>query len=243
MLSADYRAFMGGDMPAWLQRLQTKVEGTIARHALFRAGDAVMAGVSGGKDSLCLLLLLALCRRRPSLAIRLEAAIVDWMEYPMGREAMEGLGALCDALDLPLRVLPAPFPREGGDKPGCYPCARKRKELVFSEARSRGCRIVAFGHHLDDAASTAFLNLMERGRIEGMPVSREFFSGRVSLVRPLIEVPEASLATAARRLGLPVASIACPRRGDNARDTLKPLMRELRGRFPRSRDYLAGLGL
>jgi tRNA 2-thiocytidine biosynthesis protein TtcA len=242
MRAQEFRSFMSGSMPPWLERLQSRVERTIIERRLLQKGDRVLVGLSGGKDSLCLLLCLALCRRRPDMDMEIEAVTVDWEEAPLGKEAVCKLAAFCDSLDLPFSLLASNFPKSPHkDKTSCYGCARKRKELVFAFAAERGFDIVAFGHHLDDAAATSLMNLLGRGRVEGMSASKAFFGGLLRVIRPLIDLPEASLAHAAQRLGLPVAKIDCPNGKTNERDRIKPLMQRLRREFPHCRERLAGL--
>lgn len=243
MRAAEYRLFLSGGMPPWLDRLQARVERTIVERRLLGSGDRVLVGLSGGKDSLFLLLSLALCRRRPDMAIGLEAVTVDWAEAPLAGSARGALEEFCASVEVPYRLLESGFPRREGEAgPTCYGCARRRKELVFSLARDEGFGGVAFGHHLDDAAATSLMNLLGKGRVEGLPARRSFFGGRLRVVRPLIDVPELSISHAASRLGLPVAEIDCPNRNDNERDRLKTTMAMLQRDFPGCRERLAALG-
>jgi tRNA 2-thiocytidine biosynthesis protein TtcA len=238
----DFQAFVSGNMPSWLERLLARMETSMMRFGMLPSDGGIMAGLSGGKDSLCLVLLLALSRRRPEFSFSLEACLVDWTQAPLARGDLESIRAFCDCVGVPLAVIEAPWPqgRDGKDF-SCYACARTRKSLVFSHARSRGCRSVAFGHHLDDAMATALVNSLGHGRLEALAPTRSFFSGEVRLIRPMIDLAEASIGNAAKRLTLPVSGIDCPRRLTNQRDGLKPLLAEIKKSFPQARENLVAL--
>lgn len=220
-------AIVAGETPPWLARFLASVGRGTTRFDMIRPGDAVTVGVSGGKDSLVLSLALALRSRRGPVPFNVDAARVEWEEFPMAGADAVALEEFFSTLGLPYRVVRAPMAGDGdgdGRKLSCYRCARERKRRIFAlaaaDAEKRGdgrIPVVAFGHHLDDFVETALFNLLGRGRLETM-APRGLFLDSVTLIRPLCLVREGTVATVARRLRLPVASCDCPHRDDNLRD-------------------------
>ncbi len=211
----------------FVDRLVKNAGKAIARFAMIPPGSRVLLGVSGGKDSLCMALALECCRARRYADFDLAAVRIEWREAPMAPEADAAIARYLERLKIPYVRVEASM---RGDRPdgklGCYRCARERKRRVFETAAAGGFDRVAFAHTLDDAAGTALANLVKHGRLESLAPVRDFL-GRVEVIRPLVMARETALAYAAAALGLPVASIDCPRRNDNGRLALRAALAEL----------------
>lgn len=220
-------AALEGRPSPWADRFVRRVGAAVHRFGMIRDGDGVLAGVSGGKDSLALCLALELRRRRVRDRYRLTALLVDWDDSPVPPGKLEDLRAYFDLLGMPFEARSAsrPSPRTGNR--GCYECARGRKREFFRAARESGCGIVALGHHLDDMAETLLMNLILHGRFEGMEPARSFFGGEVRIVRPLCALREGSVRTFAERMELPVLASDCPRGTENPRLPAKDLLVEM----------------
>jgi tRNA(Ile)-lysidine synthase TilS/MesJ len=106
----------------------------------------------------------------------------------------------------------------------CYRCTWHRRKALFIAADESGYRTVAYGHHRDDRAATALLGLLFAGRLESLPARRDFFGGRIRLVRPLILVPEKEIARFARAAGFPDLGYRCPQAQKSRRAFVKRLL-------------------
>jgi tRNA(Ile)-lysidine synthase TilS/MesJ len=82
-------------------------------------------------------------------------------------------------------------------------CSWNRRKTLFDATVGLGCNKLAFGHNADDAAATTLLNLLFNGRLETMVPCVEFFDGVVTVIRPLIYLPEKELARYGQAAGFP----------------------------------------
>lgn len=207
------------------------VSRTIRESGLLGAGDRVLVGVSGGKDSLVLLHLLAARQAWRHERYELTACHVEDGVCTDDCGFTRTLEELCAGLDVPLRVVrerTIPEPAELGGRSPCFVCSWRRRRLLFETAVAEGCSLLALGHHQDDLAETMLLNLLWHGRHETMPARRSMFGGRVTIVRPLADVQERDIRYLARIGELPVHGCTCAYAGDSKREVVAELLRQVR---------------
>jgi tRNA 2-thiocytidine biosynthesis protein TtcA len=191
---------------------------------LLAEGDRVAVAVSGGKDSRALLDLLLRYRTRVPFSYDLVALHIDGTSagFPDLRPDLEPwfqeLGI--DHHFAPLELSPEePLPLD------CHRCSWNRRKALFTTAVELGCNKLAFGHHADDAAATMLLSLMYGGRLETMLPRREFFDEHVTLIRPLVYVPEKELVRYAKAAGFSDSPSLCPQGLTSKRAQVKILLR------------------
>ena len=157
-----------------------KVRSFVSQHQLFAKGDVVVCGVSGGADSVCLLLLLKELGCRPVAAhcnfhLRAEESDAD--------EAF--VRDLCQRLDVPLHVKHFDtnlFAQE--QKVSVEMAARQLRYEWFRQLRVElGASCVAVAHHRDDNVETLLLNLVRGTGLKGL-CGMQPKNGEV--VRPLL---------------------------------------------------------
>jgi tRNA(Ile)-lysidine synthase len=160
------------------------------------AGGRLGVAVSGGPDSLALLLLAAAAR--PGMV---ESATVDHRLRPESRQEAEFVRGICDRLGVPHRTLAVTV------APGAslQAQARSARYAALGEwAIERGLDAVATAHHADDQAETLLMRLARGaglGGLVGVRHARPLESG-VTLVRPLLEWRRAELAAIVAAAGL-----------------------------------------
>ena len=211
----------------------------VENYKMIKPGDRIAVGVSGGKDSVVLLRLLAELRRFDAFSFDLEAISIDPSFEEVGGSAFDAsaIGALCDKLGVRYTVVKTKiakivFEARGEDRP-CSLCARLRRGALNDEAEKLGCGVLALGHHADDAAETFMMNLLIGGKIGCFSPVTEY--EKIRLIRPLIYMREREIAPLCRALDLPVAEKICPADGETERErmkkTLRSLDREYRGLY------------
>ena len=199
---------------------------------MIETGDRVAVGVSGGKDSLTLLALLAGLRPYYPQRFELEAITVD-MGLGMDFSPVE---RYCQTLGVPYTLVkteigPIIFDVRKEKNP-CSMCAKMRRGALHDAMKARGLNKVALGHHYDDAVETMLMSLIFEGRLGCFQPVTYLSRTDVTQIRPLLYVKERQVVNAAKRLELPIVENPCPANGETRRQEIKELIASLEGRYP-----------
>jgi len=216
-------------MERLLETIVSRVVRTIREEELFQPGEPVLAGVSGGKDSLALLDVLTRLARRPDWTLRPQVIHVRNIAICRSCGQCEALARRVEERGLPFHrreLAPEALGDDPAD-PDCFRCARARRRVLFETAQELGVRTVALGHHRDDLAVTALINLTHHGELSTMRPSQALFGGVVRVVRPLCDVEERRIAEYVRKAGHPVADCGCPAEATNPRRAMDAVLRRL----------------
>ena len=210
--------------------LLSPLRAAVDEYGMLSHGDAVAVGVSGGKDSLVLLSLLAQLRRFHPSEFSLTAVTLD-MGFDGEPTDLSAVAALCDTLQVPYivertRLWDTVKEKQGGDKP-CSLCAKLRRGALHRVAVEAGCNVVALGHHQNDAAETAMMNLLSGATFGCFSPKSELDRRGITLIRPMIYLTEAEIAAYAVRENLPVVPSRCPVDGCTGRQEMKELLAAL----------------
>ena len=204
-------------------------------------GDRIAVGVSGGKDSLLLLLALKHLQSYYPKHFELEAITIE-----LGFEGMDfaTVKELCAELEIPYTCLKTDikeivFDVRKEENP-CSLCAKMRRGALNDAIRERGISKLALGHHFDDAVETFMMNLLFEGRLGCFrPVTFLDRSG-VTQIRPMIYAGEGKIANLAEKLELPVVENPCPMDKTSKRHEIKDMLKTMCGDYPDMKSKIFG---
>jgi len=225
-----------------------------ATYRLLEDDDHILVGLSGGKDSLCLLELLAKRARIHHPCFRVEAIHVR-MENVSYETSTDYLERFCHALDVPLHVVTTSFdsspftlhssqPKDSSPftlhsslkkKPACFLCSWNRRKQMFNLAQELGCNKIALGHHQDDLLHTALLNLLYQGRFDSMPAKLKMRKMPLTIIRPLCMIPESDIRRYAELQRYEKQIKLCPYEDKTRRTDIRHLFEEAERMNPEAR--------
>ncbi len=216
-----------------MQKLMGLVRRCADDYHMIEPNDRIAVGVSGGKDSLTLLVLLAALREYYPQPFELAAVTID-----MGLPGMDfsGVAALCERLNVPFHTVkteigPIIFDYRKEKNP-CSMCAKMRRGALNQELLRLGFSKVALGHHYDDAVETFLMSLLFEGRLSCFqPVTYLDRTG-VTQIRPMLYLTEGMVRNFAAREGLPVVHNNCPADKHTKREEIKQLIEQLQATYP-----------
>ena len=223
-----------------MQKLMGLVRRCVDDYHMIEAGDKIAVGVSGGKDSLVLLVLLAGLREYFDKPYELEAITIDMglgMDY-------SGVQALCDRLEVPYTIVqtqiaPIIFDHRKEKNP-CSMCAKMRRGALNQAILEKGFNKLALGHHYDDAVETFLMSLIFEGRISCFqPVTNLDRTGIIQ-IRPMLYIHERTVDNFAVRQNLPVLENRCPVDKTTKRAEIKELIYTLSQTYPDLKERIFG---
>ncbi|MDD2501391.1 MAG: tRNA 2-thiocytidine(32) synthetase TtcA [Geobacter sp.] len=235
----------GVDPKLW-RSLRNGIGKAIGDFGLIKDGDRICVGVSGGKDSLLLLMLLAEMQRRAPICYQLVPVTVD-AGFPGFNTA--NIRSVVAELGLELTIEQTDHVDLINAKlrPGssyCSFCARLKRGALYGAARRLGCNLLALGHHRDDFIETLLLNQFFIGTLKAMAARTVCDTGDITVIRPLVYVAEEDIISAVQQAGITTVSCSCPvADADHQRQRMKQLLHQLEQDIPHIKNsLLAALG-
>ena len=213
-----------------MQKLLGFVRRAVTEYNMLQDGDTIGVGVSGGKDSVALLVSLARLRRFICIDYKLVAITLDpGFERLAGR--YEPIAQLCRQYEIPYvlkstQIGPIVFEARQETNP-CSLCARMRRGALHDTAKEHGCNKLALGHHLDDAVETFVMNLFNEGRVGCFSPVTYLSRKDITVIRPLVFAEEKDIRRAVRQAELPVVKSGCPIDGHTEREWTKAFLADL----------------
>ncbi len=224
-----------------MQKLVGMIRRCVEDYNMIEAGDRVAVGLSGGKDSMTLLRLLASLREYYPKSFHLEGITID-----LGFPCMDfsPVAEFCKRLDVPYTIVPTQIKTVVFDirkeKNPCSMCAKMRRGSLNQAIRERGISKLALGHHHDDAVETFLMSLIYEGRINCFqPVTYLDRTG-VTQIRPMLYLSEESIIRFAQRENIPVVENECPADKTSKRHEIKELIARMMEQYPELKTNVFG---
>ena len=171
-------------------RMSERFHKSLLQSGAIPPGSRVLVAVSGGADSIALLLLLR--HVAASMELHLEAAHLDHALREASGDDARFVAQFCADLEIPLtqeRRDVAEIARQR--KANLEEVAREvRRDFLVSTAQARACQLIALGHHADDQAETFLMRLLRGSGVTGLASMRMV---NPPLVRPLLSFRRADL--------------------------------------------------
>ena len=225
------------------KRLLRAVGRAIADFRMIEAGDRILVGVSGGKDSFTLLHLLQQLQRSAPCRFELVACNLDQghpgfpaaqLESYLRSTGAEVLMLREDTYSVVKRLVP-----EG--KTACSVCSRLRRGILYRAAQERGCTKIALGHHRDDLIESLLMSMLFTGKLRSMPPRLRADDGKNVVIRPLCYAAEAEIAAFSAASRFPVIPCdLCGSQENLQRKRVKRMLSELEAEHPGVRASLLG---
>lgn len=227
--------------------LRHDVGRAIGDFGLIKDGDRICVGLSGGKDSQTLLLVLHDLQQRAPIRYELLPVTVDAGFNGFDTDAIR---RFTDQLGLPLEIERTDHAAliDAKLRPGssyCSFCARLKRGALYGVARRLGCNLLALGHHRDDFIETLLMNQFFIGTLKAMAPRMLCDTGDITVIRPLVYLAEQDIISFVQQAGIASVSCSCPVADDpdQQRQRMKRLLRELEGEIPQIKhSLLAALG-
>lgn len=212
-----------------------QVETAIRREKMFTHDERILVALSGGKDSLALM-----------LELKLQGYDVTGLHIDLGipnssGKARKKVEDFCDLHDLDLRVfemekwgLPIPDIKQYVKRPVCSVCGKMKRHHFNRIAREEGFDVLATGHNLDDEVARLFANTLrwDTAYLSDQGPTLPASDGFVRKVKPLFRLSEFETANYAFLKGIEIHSDPCPYASGASFTHHKELWGELEYRSP-----------
>ncbi|MCR5513043.1 MAG: tRNA 2-thiocytidine biosynthesis TtcA family protein [Prevotella sp.] len=215
------------------ERLWKTFNKALGQYQLIDEDDKILVGLSGGKDSLCLLEFLA---RRSKINVphfTVEALHVRMADVHYETDTSY-LQSFCDRLAVPLHIVTTSFNSQLSsinsqlkEKPACFLCSWQRRKQLFNVSQELGCTKIALGHHQDDIIHTALMNLTFQGQFSTMPAKLKMKKMPLTIIRPLCLCQEADIQQYAEAQHYEKQLKQCPYEKATNRTTAQKLFQQL----------------
>ena len=223
-----------------LKQIRTRFNKASKEYALLQDDDCILIGLSGGKDSLMLLKLLAERSRIYKPRIRVKAAHIQMSNIPY-KSNIEFLQRLCDELEVELIVASTGFDSSTDTrKSPCFLCSWNRRKALFETAKRLGCNKIALGHHQDDVLVTLLMNMTFQGAFSTMPPALKMDKFDMTIIRPLCRIEERDITRLAELHEYRRQQKNCPHEHTSNRSRMAELLATLEQLNPEARYNLWG---
>ena len=224
-----------------MQKVLGYLRKAIEHYNMIEEGDKIAVALSGGKDSITLLMgLKALQRFYPKHFDLIAVSVNPGFEFFNS----DFLKETCSKIDVEyveyeshIKEIVFDIRKE---KNPCSLCANLRRGILNSTAIEHGCNKLALGHNEDDVLETFFLNMLYAGNLSTFAPVSYMDRSKITLIRPLVYAPEKEIKKFIKRNKIDVMPKNCPMDGVSKREEIKDMLYKLTVKIPNVRANLMG---
>ena len=223
-----------------MRRIGQRFNKGVVKYRLIDDDDKILVGLSGGKDSLALLELLAKRSRILKPKFSVVAVHVSMSNIPYQAD-LEYLRTYAEGLGVSFIHYETSFdPSTDTRKSPCFLCSWNRRKALFTVAKEQGCNKIALGHHMDDILETLLMNITFQGAFSTMPPKLEMKKFDMTIIRPMCLVHESDLEEMAKVREFKKQIKNCPYEAQSNRTDMKGVLKQLETLNPEARYSLWG---
>ncbi len=199
--------------PCFLRFFSGQVEKGIRKQKLFKHEDSILVALSGGKDSLALMLELS------NQGYNVSGLHIDLAIPNSSKETRAVVERFCQKHNFPLIVkdmaqegLAIPLVKAKLKRPICSACGKIKRYFFNKVAMDMGFNVLATGHNLDDEIARLFSNILrwDRAYLSDQGPFLEAEDGFSCKVKPLWRLTEFETANYAFLMGIENHYSSCP---------------------------------
>lgn len=225
-----------------MQRILSEMRKAIRDYHMIEDGDKIAVCLSGGKDSITMLMALKQLQRYFKVSFDMIAISVN-PNFEFFDTSF--LKKVCNDLDVPLiiedsHIKEIVFDIRSEKRP-CSLCANIRRGILNSVAIREGCNKIALGHNEDDVLETFLMNLFLTGNFSTFGPVNYMDRSKITVIRPLIYLSEKEIKKFIKRENITVMKKNCPIDGVSKREYMKKLLSNLSCDIPMCRANLLGV--
>ncbi|WP_300702078.1 ATP-binding protein [Bacteroides sp.] len=223
-----------------IRRIEKRFSKGVVEYGLIEDGDKILIGLSGGKDSLALVELLAKRARvfKPKFSVVAVHVVMKNIPY---QSDIKYLKEYVESFGVPFVIYETEFDATTDSrKSPCFLCSWNRRKALFTVAKENGCNKIALGHHMDDILETLLMNITYQGAFSSMPPRLVMKKFDMMIIRPMCLVHESDLIEMAQVRGYRKQVKNCPYESQSSRSTMKGILKQLEAMNPEARYSLWG---
>lgn len=226
-------------------RIQKRILGQVRRavddYNMIEENDKIAVGISGGKDSLALLITLKALQRFYPKKFELEAITLT---LGIGNADFSNIEKLCENLDIRYTIEETVIGKivfeEMTDQSPCSLCANLRRGALHNTAKKLGCNKVALGHNRDDVIETLLLSMFYEGRIHVFSPVTYLDRKDILVIRPLIYSAEVEIREFIKSRNIETVESPCPINGLTKRSFIREQLKVLQEDIPMVKENIFG---
>lgn len=224
-----------------MQRILSYIRKAVDDYNMIEDGDKIAVGLSGGKDSITLLMGLKALQRFYDKKFEIIAISInpgfEFFNSEFLKKTCDDIGIQYIEEESHIKEIVFDIREE---KNPCSLCANLRRGILNSTAIREGCNKIALGHNEDDVLETFFLNLLYGGNINTFAPTSYMDRSKTTLIRPLIYAPEKSIKTFVKKNNIEVMPKCCPMDGVSKREDMKKLIWDFQKQIPNVKANIYG---